>query len=59
MSDMINSIISSIEMNADLPDKYVRFSDFVKVNRDKINPGFDEMLDVLDTYKEMNRIPEC
>ena len=37
---------------------YVRFSDFVKVNREKINPGFNEMLDVLETYKEMNRIPE-
>ena len=41
MTEMINSIISSVEMNADVPEDYVRFSDFVKVNRDKINPGFD------------------
>ena len=39
--DMINSIISAIEINADMPIDYVRFSEFVKVNRNKINPGFD------------------
>jgi len=54
--DMLASIIHSTEVHGDEPEDYVRFSDFVRANKDRINPTFEEMLEVLDTYKQMNNI---
>lgn len=44
---MIDSIVQAVESNADTPYDYVKFSEFVKVNKQKIQPSFDEMLEVL------------
>jgi len=53
---MIDTIIKSVEMNADVPLQYSSFSEFVQANRNIMELGFDNMLAMLSTYKRINHI---
>jgi hypothetical protein len=57
--EMLQSIIQAVEVSAEEPFGFVRFSYFLEVNRDRVNASFDEILSVLETYRRMNQIPLC
>lgn len=56
LADMIDSIVGAVEINADFPSGYCRFSEFLRVNRGKVEHNYEDILRVLSSYAKANRI---
>lgn len=59
LAEMLDSIIEAVELNAEVPYYYPKFSEFLRINRGKMDLTFEEIRKALNAYMKINRVPRC